>query len=136
MNRGFTLVELVLVVTILGILAISAFPSFTSVTTEAERASRDTVSSAIQSGLQLYKANDMVMSGPPGNYPVQLDSVSGANVPCSPSTPCFGNVLMNPIDDYNNGRGWMKVNSLSYVFNDGTSNFIYNYDPTNGTFGQ
>lgn len=134
-NRGFTLIELVLVITILGIVAISALPSFTSVTTEAERASKDTVVGAIQTGLSLYRANDMAVNGPPGSYPPQLDSVA-VNTPCGPSSPCFGDVLVAPIGDYRNGRGWMKVGSTAYVFNDGSSAFVFSYDPANGTFTQ
>ncbi len=135
MKKGFTLVELVLVIAILGILAVSALPNFTNVTTQAESASRDSVAGAIQTGLALYRANDMTQNGPPGNYPTQLDNLA-ANTPCSPATPCFGNVLQAAIADYRGGRGWLKLNATTYSFNDGTTTYNYTYDPIAGTLSR
>jgi len=135
MSKGFTLIELVLVITILGIIAMSALPSFTNVTTQAERASRDAVEGAVSSGLQIYRANDMTVNGPPGGYPETLDAVPSGTA-CSSATPCFGAVLISPIGDYKNGRGWAKVADTQYLFNDGVASYTYNYDPAVGTFMQ
>ncbi len=132
-NKGFTLIELVLVVTILGVIAVLALPSFTNVATEAERSSRDAVEGAVQVGLQIYRSNDMMANGSTGTYPSKLDD-QAAGTPCAPATPCFGGALMSPVGDYRNGRGWTKVNDITYSFNDGSASYTYNYSSVNGTF--
>jgi prepilin-type N-terminal cleavage/methylation domain-containing protein len=133
MNKGFTIIELILTVTIVGIFAISALPSFTDVSTVAEISSRDAVASSVQTGLQLQRANDMVLNGSPGSYPAALDTVP-ASTPCAPASPCFGGILNSPIGDYKNGRGWSKIDNTSYSFNDGSTSYTYSYNLVNGIF--
>lgn len=135
MNKGFTLIELILVITILGIVAITALPNFTNVTTQAELSSRESVLSAVQTGLALYRANDMTVNGPPGTYPAELDA-QASNTPCAPSTPCFGNVLQAPVGDYKGGAGWIKLDGTHYMFDDGTNTTTFAYNPATGTFQQ
>jgi prepilin-type N-terminal cleavage/methylation domain-containing protein len=134
-KKGFTLIELVLVITILGIIAVSALPSFSNMTTQAERASKDAVAGAIQTSVQLFRANDMALNGPPGNYPTELDPL-GANTACAPANPCFGGILLSTVSDNVNGRGWTKIDGTTYTFNDGSSTFTFIYSPVNGTFTQ
>ena len=126
MNRkGFTLIELILVIAILGILAISALPRFLNLAQDAERASRDGVVGAVRSGIALYRANDMVTNGGTGIYPATLDG--NANAVCA---TCYDTVLANGIND----GSWTKASDTSYVFSDGTDNFTYTYNTTDGTF--
>lgn len=129
MKKGFTLIELILVITILGILAVAALPRFIDVSTEAEQASRDGVVGAVRAGVALFRADDLVTNGPPGNYPAALDAVA-ADTDCSPANPCFGTVLTNGVTD----SSWHKVSDTSYTFNDGTTTFTYTYSTANGTF--
>jgi len=130
-QKGFTLIELVLVITILGILAVAALPSFIDVSTQAEQASRDGVVGAVRSGISLFRANDLVVNGAPGVYPATLDG-EAAGATAGPANPFFVNVLQNGVAD----GSWSKnaLNALIYNFNDGTTTFVYTYVPATGAF--
>ena len=126
-NRGFTLIELVLVITILGILAVAALPSFINVSTQARQASRDGVVGAVRSGIALFRANDLVVNGPPGSYPGTLDAA--ADGAAAPGNLFYGTVLQQGVAD----AAWSKA-ALVYTFNDGTTTFDYTYVPATGAF--
>jgi prepilin-type N-terminal cleavage/methylation domain-containing protein len=70
-KKGFTLIELVLVITILGILAIVAIPRFINLRTDAERAARQGIKAAIESGAQLWKARHIIDSSSTSEYSVE-----------------------------------------------------------------
>lgn len=127
-NKGFTLIELVLVITILGILAVSALPSFINISTQAEQASRDGVVGAVRAGVALSRANNLVTVGPPGVYPATLDGASSAA--CGTTNMCFSTVLTQGVAD----ASWAKTSGTTYTFNDGTNTITYTYTPATGTF--
>lgn len=128
--KGFTLVELVLVIAILGILAVAALPQFINVTTQARQSSRDGVVGAVRSGVILFRANDLVVNGAPGNWPATLDAGAAAST-AGAANLFFGNVLTQGVADGN----WSKGAAANlYVYDDGTTTYTYTYDNTDGTF--
>ncbi len=62
-QRGFTLVELLIVVIILAILAAIVIPQFSSASTDAQEAALDSNLNALRSAIELYKVQHN------GNYP-------------------------------------------------------------------
>jgi len=84
-QKGFTLIELVMVIVILGLLAATAIPKFVDVTDEARAASERAIVGAVRAGIGTYNLNQILKKakGDTANwhaYPVHLDSIpSGYN---------------------------------------------------------
>lgn len=127
-RKGFTMVELVLVIAILGILAIAALPQFINVTTQARQASRDGVVGAVRSGIMLYRSNDLVVYGAPGDWPDPLDAAAAGST-AGTSNLFFNNVLTQGVSDGN----WRKGTTVyEYIYNDGAADYTYTYTPGTG----
>ena len=63
LNKGFTLIELIIVMVILGIMAAVAVPRYLDSIANAEESAEDAVISAVRSGLKQYANNSLYENG-------------------------------------------------------------------------
>ena len=63
LNKGFTLIELIIVMVILGIMAAVAVPRYLDSIANAEESAEDAVISAVRNGLKQYANNSLYESG-------------------------------------------------------------------------
>ncbi len=62
-QRGFTLIELVIIIVILGILAAVAIPKYQNLSSEAKEAACRSSLGGLRSGITIYYANQAVTTG-------------------------------------------------------------------------
>ena len=62
-NKGFTLIELIMVIVILGILSAVVVPKFFDFTAKAHDANKNAVFGAVKSGIVLYATDQLVTNG-------------------------------------------------------------------------
>ncbi|HLD45705.1 MAG TPA: type II secretion system protein [bacterium] len=109
-NKGFTLIELILVIAILGIMAVSAMPKIFSLTNEANEAVMNGVLGQLQAAVAIWEAKQMATTG---SVPLvaQFDALPN-NTLCSVVNRCFSDFLKDPITQ----SGWRKKDKFQYLY--------------------
>ncbi|MBI1850607.1 MAG: type II secretion system protein [Planctomycetes bacterium] len=123
-ERGFTLIELVVIIVILGVLSAVAVPIFVDLQDEANQAAEEGVVGNVRSAISLYYAN-LAASGTP-RYPGSLDAAT-ASSSAGNTNPFFTSVLSQG----GVTRDWTKNASSQYV---GPAGGVYAYTSATGQF--
>lgn len=92
-NKGFTLIELVMVIVILGILAAVAAPKFQNLSTQAKAASFLGVVGGVKSGITIWQANYLASGSPTAGVNSVLGNSDGYPAKLGNAGDIFGEVL-------------------------------------------
>lgn len=121
-QRGFTLLEIVLVIILMGILVAVAVPRFFNTANTGRQEAEETIVALVRAGIDSHY-NRAVTRGTTPLYPASLDGASDGAA--SPSNPFFTNVLTQPVTD-----NWTKSGN-TYT---GPAGNVYTYNSGTGTF--
>ncbi|MCP4727242.1 MAG: type II secretion system protein [bacterium] len=136
-NKGFTLIELVMVIVILGILAAVAVPKFQDMQGKAHAAAVQGIVGGVSGGVSLYQAQALVGNTVGGTalgtgLPTDLDGQAA-----SATTNLFLFVLQQPMNaDWTKSSAALTASgNVDYVYNTGaTHTATCNYDNATGIF--
>ncbi len=137
-QKGFTMIELILVMTVLGILAVMALPTFYDLTSNAKTAARDGIIGGVKGGINMFRS-DALANGTTPVVPADLDTIAAYPTTCGNGTtpagsaPCFGNVLQDTVTS----NYFVKSAALTYTWAStvgGAAEMTCVYDSATGNF--
>ena len=111
-NKGFTLIELIMVIVIMGILAAVAVPKFFDLTSQAHIKSKQAVIGNLKAGLQLFAANELVTNGS-RIFPAGGDIDDDGD---------FSAILDEEPEGWTTDQGTADDDSVYFVYQTGTAN--------------
>ena len=126
-QKGFTLIELVMVIVILAILGAVAIPQYVDLQSEARLASESGVAGGVRAGVLTFFIDPA--RGNRTTYPATLDGVA-INTVCSTANPCFITVLaQGGITDQ-----WQKLATATTYRSSVNGTNVWTYTPATGNF--
>ena len=120
-ERGFTLIELVIIIVVLGILAAVAIPKYQDIADEARESSCKASLGGLRSGVAIWYAKEAVKSStaqwPPYDSLVASGVVFEHSLPANPFQPNAGDSI---VSGYNQAKGTVIGTRGGWVYNDST----------------
>lgn len=127
-EKGFTLIELIMVMVILAVLGSVALPQYVDLRAEARLAAEQGVAGGVRAGIVTFFVDPA--RGNRTSYPTTLDSVAN-NTACAQATPCYGTVLQQG----GITNDWTKLTATTYRSSVNGTN-VWTYTPGTGAFNK
>lgn len=130
-QRGFTVIELVIIIVILGILAAVAIPKYKDLSGEAREASARSSLGSIRSAITIYYANQAVKTGK-AVWPSLKDvrSVGTVMAQAIPANPYQSKVADSVVDATGKTKGTVIGKAGGWAYNPATGEVWPNSDVT------
>lgn len=110
-EKGFTLIEIVMVIILLGILAAVAIPRFIDMSAEAKKSATKGVLGGVRGGIAIEYANKALRGS--AGYPktvTELKAVMDQGIPANPFNNSTTVTITSSAPPAGNGKGWMYGN--------------------------